>query len=147
MLSRSILTFGLGLLASATTLVSAATTCNGHAELCDKKYSKVTFLGAHNSYAVGASVADNQNKDVTDQLNDGIRTLQIQTLVTFSICEFQLTRRHNASDGIHLCHSSCSLVDSGLLSDYLAKVATWVKANPTEGEYIIGLVSLCSLSA
>ena len=79
MLGRLNLTFGLGLLALAIGLVQAATTCNGHASLCDKKYSNVTFLGAHNSYAVGASVADNQNKDVTDQLNDGIRTLQVQT--------------------------------------------------------------------
>lgn len=78
----------------------------------------MTFLGAHNSYAVGASVADNQNKNVTQQLNDGIRTLQVQT--------------HDSTDGIHLCHSSCSLVDAGLLSDWLRQVTSWVQANPTE---------------
>lgn len=36
--------------------------CNGHAELCDKKYSEVVYIGAHNSYAVGNSLSDNQNK-------------------------------------------------------------------------------------
>lgn len=25
--------------------------CNGHAELCDRKYGNVTFLGAHDSFA------------------------------------------------------------------------------------------------
>lgn len=52
--------------------------------------------------------------------NDGIRALQIQT--------------HNTSDGIHLCHTSCVLLDAGLLSDYLTKVKTWLDANPNEGE-------------
>lgn len=132
MLSRSILTFGFGLILSASTLVQAASICNGHSELCDKKYSNVTFLGAHNSYAVGQSIADNQNKNVTEQLNDGIRTLQVQT--------------HNATDGIHLCHSSCSLVDAGLLSDWLGSVATWVKANPTEVISIV-LVNMDNLPA
>ena len=46
----------------------AATSCNGYASLCDKLYSNVTFIGAHDSYAVGSSIADNQDKSVTDQL-------------------------------------------------------------------------------
>ncbi|WRT69589.1 uncharacterized protein IL334_006578 [Kwoniella shivajii] len=101
----------------------AATTCNGHAELCSRQYSNVTFIGAHDSYAVGDSIADNQDKDVTDQLNDGIRTLQLQA--------------HNASDGVHLCHTSCALLDGGLLSDYLGKVVSWVSSNPNDVVTII----------
>jgi hypothetical protein len=56
----------------------AADVCNGHAELCERLYSNVTFLGTHNSFGVGDSIAANQNKDVTAQLNDGIRTMTIQ---------------------------------------------------------------------
>ncbi|WWC65925.1 uncharacterized protein I303_108547 [Kwoniella dejecticola CBS 10117] len=96
----------------------AADTCNGHAELCSRQYSNVTFIGAHDSYAVGDGLADNQDKDVTAQLNDGIRTLQLQA--------------HNASDGVHLCHTSCSLQDGGLLSDYFGKVVSWVSSNPND---------------
>ncbi|AFR95551.1 hypothetical protein C343_03654 [Cryptococcus neoformans C23] len=103
---------------SALPSIFAATTCNGHSELCSQLYSNVTFIGAHDSYAVGSSVADDQDQDVTSQLNDGIRTLQIQA--------------HNASDGIHLCHSSCSLLDGGLMSDYLSTVASWVNDNPND---------------
>ncbi|KIR73730.1 hypothetical protein I310_02403 [Cryptococcus deuterogattii CA1014] len=103
---------------SALPSILAATTCNGHSELCSRLYSNVTFIGAHDSYAVGSSMADDQDKDVTSQLNDGIRTLQIQA--------------HNSSDGIHLCHSSCSLLDGGLMSDYLTTVASWVNDNPND---------------
>ncbi|WVQ79274.1 hypothetical protein IAT38_001370 [Cryptococcus sp. DSM 104549] len=105
-------------LLAAPRVARAADTCNGHSELCDQLYSNVTFIGAHDSYAVGSSIADNQDKDVTSQLDDGIRTLQLQT--------------HNATDGVHLCHSSCSLLDGGLLSDYLSTVATWVNSNPND---------------
>ncbi len=42
--------------------------------------------------------------------------------------------RHNASDGIHLCHTSCSLLDGGTLESYLAKVAAWVTSNPNDGQ-------------
>ncbi|WVF68545.1 hypothetical protein IAT40_003313 [Kwoniella sp. CBS 6097] len=99
-------------------LVSAADACNGHAELCDRKYSNVTFIGAHNSYGAGDSIADNQNKDVTAQLDDGIRTLQLQA--------------HNTDSGVHLCHTSCSLLDGGSLEDYLKKVVTWISSNPND---------------
>lgn len=111
------LAFGLTLVAAP--LAHAASVCNGASSLCSRLYSNVTFLGTHDSYAVGNSVADNQDKDVSAQLKDGIRTLQVQA--------------HNtSSDGIHLCHTSCSLVDGGTLQSYLTKVATWVQSNPNE---------------
>jgi len=58
---------GLAAAAMASTALSADV-CNGHAELCDQLYSGVTFIGAHNSYAVGEGLGDNQFKAVTDQL-------------------------------------------------------------------------------
>lgn len=32
--------------------VAAQTTCNGYSEFCSKSYSKVSYIGAHNSYGV-----------------------------------------------------------------------------------------------
>lgn len=29
--------------------------CNGHAELCDRKYGNTTFLGAHDSFAASGT--------------------------------------------------------------------------------------------
>jgi hypothetical protein len=35
-------------------------TCNGHASLCNVPYANVVYAGAHNSYAFGDGVSDNQ---------------------------------------------------------------------------------------
>jgi hypothetical protein len=56
--------FAASLAASAL----AATNCNGNDALCQRLYSNVTYIGTHNSYAVGTNAADNQAKDVTAQL-------------------------------------------------------------------------------
>jgi len=105
--------------ASAASILTRATTCNGHAELCSRSYGNVTFVGAHDSYAVGAAdLASNQDYDVTQQLKDGVRLLQMQAL--------------QQSDGIHLCHTSCILKDGGLAVNYLKLVKTWVDANPND---------------
>lgn len=32
--------------------IAAQSTCNGHAEFCDRLYSNVSVIGAHNSYGV-----------------------------------------------------------------------------------------------
>ena len=61
-------TFLVALIPLVVSSIRAATTCNGDPSLCNKLYSNVTYIGAHDSYAVGSSVADNQDKDVTAQL-------------------------------------------------------------------------------
>ncbi|KAF8488538.1 PLC-like phosphodiesterase [Gautieria morchelliformis] len=104
--------------AIAASISHRATICNGHAELCSRSYGNVSFVGAHDSYAVGTDVASNQDYNVTQQLNDGVRLLQVQAL--------------QQSDGIHLCHTSCLLKDGGLAVNYLKTVKTWVDANPND---------------
>ncbi|KAJ7675387.1 PLC-like phosphodiesterase [Mycena rosella] len=103
-----------GAVGSAT--LRRATTCNGHSELCDKSYGNVSYVGAHDSYAVGTNnIAANQDYDVTQQLNDGVRLLQMQA--------------HNSSGVIQLCHTTCLLLNGGTLEAYLTKVKTWMDAN------------------
>lgn len=46
-------------LAPAPTYSSLAT-CNGHASLCNVSYANVVYAGAHNSYAYGDGISDNQ---------------------------------------------------------------------------------------
>jgi hypothetical protein len=42
--------------ASPTELpVRRATTCNGSPDLCSRSFGNVTFVGAHDSYAVGVN--------------------------------------------------------------------------------------------
>ncbi|KAK8024320.1 PLC-like phosphodiesterase [Apiospora rasikravindrae] len=111
-------TFAALALSLAFASVAFALNCNGHTELCDRKYSNVTFLGTHNSPFVGVLPADNQLETVTQQLSGGIRYLTAQT--------------HDKDGAIELCHTSCILLDVGLLQDYLKDIKTWMDGNPNE---------------
>ncbi|KAF9566105.1 PLC-like phosphodiesterase [Agrocybe pediades] len=104
---------------ASRTINRRATVCNGHAELCNRSFGNVTFVGAHDSYAIGVNnLAVNQDQSITQQLNDGIRMLQMQA--------------HNQSGVIRLCHTSCGLYDGGTLEDYLKTVKQWLDSNPNE---------------
>ncbi|KAK7973074.1 PLC-like phosphodiesterase [Apiospora saccharicola] len=97
---------------------SLALNCNGHTELCDRKYSNVTFIGAHDSSFVGRLPTQNQLQSVTDQLGGGIRYLTAQT--------------HAKDDAIQLCHTSCDLENAGPLQNYLSDIKAWMDGNPNE---------------
>ena len=85
----------------APALAKRASVCNGDASLCSRLYSNVTYIGAHNSYAIGtlqgAMSGHNQEQSLATQLNDGIRLLQVQA-----------HKSSNSTSGsqIDLCHSS-----------------------------------------
>lgn len=103
----------------AYSIRARATTCNGSSDLCNRSYGNVTYVGAHDSYAVGTNnLATNQDYDVTQQLNDGVRLLQLQT--------------HSLNGAIQLCHTTCSLYNGGTLEAYLGKVKTWMDSNPND---------------
>ncbi|KAI0007436.1 PLC-like phosphodiesterase [Xylariaceae sp. FL0662B] len=89
-----------------------AADCNGHAELCDRAYSKVSFVGSHNSPFQGIGPSDNQLTSVQEQLDQGVRFLQAQT--------------QDKDGSPQMCHTSCVLKDAGSLQEYLASVKTWV---------------------
>lgn len=72
---------------------TVAQVCNGHAELCGRKWSNVSEIGTHDSAFVGDLPTQNQDIDVTAQLNSGVRFLQAQT--------------HYFLGQLRLCHTSC----------------------------------------
>jgi len=117
LLSQAYSVFGSAL---APTILPRATICNGQSEFCNRSYGNITYVGAHDSYAIGTvnTLGTNQDQNVTQQLNDGIRMLQMQAL--------------NQSGTIQLCHTSCSLLNGGTLQNYLTIVKTWLDANPNE---------------
>lgn len=95
--------------------------CNGWPEFCNRKYSNITMIGAHNSpFAIKGNIASNQALGVTTQLNDGIRFLQFQV------------HKPNATSPLLLCHTSCNLLNAGTLVDYFVSVREWMDANPYE---------------
>lgn len=95
------------------------TVCNGHAELCTRRYSEVTVVGTHNSAFVQRnSLAANQELDVHDQLDDGVRFLQAQ-----------MHWARNDTEP-HFCHTSCDILDAGPITDWLSRVRSWVDSHP-----------------
>lgn len=110
-------------LASVALLCSAGaiaeTLCNKRAEYCDRRYSDISFIGAHNSPFVGPLPQHNQDIEVKQQLDLGIRFLQGQT--------------HVNDDGVlSMCHSSCILEDAGSLQSFLETVKGWMDKNTDE---------------
>ncbi|KAL2007895.1 hypothetical protein VTN00DRAFT_7877 [Thermoascus crustaceus] len=104
----------------AAVAAHSTTKCNGHAEYCNRRYSNVSLIGAHDSPFVGPLPQQNQNIEVTAQLNFGIRFLQGQT------------HQHPENGKLELCHTSCLLEDAGSLEDFLRTVKTWMDNNPNE---------------
>lgn len=112
-------------LAGGAALTGAAD-CNGHAELCNRRYSNVTFVGSHDSAFVGILPSDNQLTSVPEQLDQGVR--------------FLTTQVHPRDGAIECCHTSCDLLDAGPLADYLADVKDWLDADGHENEVVTLLI-------
>ncbi len=55
--------------------------CNGHSELCDRRFDEVVMPASHNSMSVadGTWFLAEQPKDMVDSLDDGIRGLLVDT--------------------------------------------------------------------
>lgn len=127
-------TTGLGNIETATSAALSETStsvstsssdmaCNNSPALCDLAYNAVTYMGAHDSPflrddSTSDSTAGNQFFNATYALNAGLRLLQGQV--------------HVEEDGLHLCHTSCSLLDAGRLDEWLAKIKTWMDENQNE---------------
>jgi hypothetical protein len=100
------------------------TPCNNYPEFCSRQYGNITEVAAHNSpFVKSGNAAANQALDVTTQLNDGIRLLQGQT--------------HFVNSTPHFCHTSCEILDSGPITEYLGSVYDWVSTHPYDVVTII----------
>lgn len=99
--------------------IQAQNGCNGHPALCDRSWSNITHIGAHDSAFVGVMPFENQNVDVGTQLDAGIRFLQVQT-------------RRDHFGQLAVCHTHCVMENAGLLSAYLTTVREWLDTHPKE---------------
>lgn len=98
--------------------LAAAQDCNGRAELCDRKYSEVTFAAAHNAAFVGTGPSHNQFEYPEAQFDRGVRYFTTQT--------------HDKDGTIEQCHSDCFLLDVGPLAELLVSLKGRLDANPRE---------------
>jgi hypothetical protein len=59
---------------SSAPAVSNTAACNNYPEFCNRKYSNITEVCAHNAaFAIPRNAASNQELGIIDQLNDGVR--------------------------------------------------------------------------
>ncbi|PNS17987.1 hypothetical protein CAC42_3946 [Sphaceloma murrayae] len=114
-----LLTF-LPLLISPALSQDSGQACNNFPALCDRSYSNITQLGAHNSPFLrdgqdGLTLSGNHYYNTTVQLDAGVR------LVTAQV--------HRNNGTLRLCHSNCQLLDAGTLREWLTEIRTWLTAN------------------
>ncbi|KAI8140492.1 PLC-like phosphodiesterase, partial [Fennellomyces sp. T-0311] len=102
------------------------TLCNGHESLCSRTYNEVTYLITHDSYAHGDNVAATQNEPILQQLNKGVRGLKFSAVLP------EFVKNKDDPRSLHLCHTSCTILDAGSAVDTLNQIAAWLKENPGE---------------
>jgi hypothetical protein len=75
--------FALGFTgATSNVTASSVRACNGYAQLCDRRLDEVVFVGTHNSMSAADTpgwLIPNQDRDIAQQLNDGMRVFKIST--------------------------------------------------------------------
>ncbi len=130
-----------------------AQACNGHPELCDRRYDEVVQAAAHNAMSSPdvVRVWPEHDAGITAQLDFGIRTLMIDVSYWTGIDTAReladpdtplpaglagalfdtLGERLEARPGTYACHSVCAL-GGRLLADVLRDVRQFLEANPDE---------------
>lgn len=127
--------------------------CNGHAELCDRRYDEIVQAASHNAMSSPDVVRiwPEHDADISSQLNYGIRTLLIDTHYweaiespgdlstaeqrlppeTARYLFEELEERLGARPGTYLCHSRCAY---GAISfeAALVDIKTFLDANTTD---------------
>lgn len=113
--------------------------CNGYVEYCGKRYSELSYTGAHDSAFVRTSAFNslfgNQYYDVTVQLDSGVRMLQGQVHASSSGSGGSGDGDDKSgTTGMQLCHTSCAYPgsDFGPVEVYLKRIGDWLARNPRE---------------
>jgi hypothetical protein len=121
-------TFGAAIttILAAVSTVSAQQACNGYSQLCSVPYHHISTIVTHNSYGFAANPAANQACSVSTQLDDGVRGLKLSAVLPSNVSA------SDPANNIHLCHTSCTILDAGPAKDTLSEVGSWLKNNPNE---------------
>ncbi len=135
--------------------VLAERRCNGHAQLCDRRYDDIVQAATHNSMSSPdvVRVWPEHDGSIRDQLDYGIRTLMLDATYWDDVDMAQLsrlpglltastpgasrplistiTRRLTGRPGVYLCHSQCAL-GALSMSTALDQVKAFLNENPDE---------------
>ena len=94
--------------------------CNGHEELCDRRFDEVAYPMTHNamSNAEDGWSLPNQNLNISRQLSEGVRGLMLDT--------------YEQDGQLLLCHTLCFEGSQQPLVEGLEEISTFLEANPNE---------------
>ena len=95
--------------------------CNGHAELCDRRFDQVAYATTHNAMSSEEEgwIAPNQGRRLWRQLEDGVRGFMLDT--------------YAASDGTPLlCHGVCGPLGQRPLAEGLHDLREFADCHPAE---------------
>ena len=98
--------------------------CNGSSILCNKKYDDVAYLTTHNAFNSSEDnfSLPNQNFNISNQLNDGVRGLMIDVY---------------DHSGVTSVYHGSTILGSEPLIDYLIDIDSFLVNNPNEVVTII----------
>jgi hypothetical protein len=108
--------------------LNSTSPCNGHIELCDKRFDEIVFALTHNSQAsndVFSFLAANQDGNVSEQLATGVRGLGIKAYWESN------ANCGDGSIGMYLYHGD-PIFGCIKMEDYLEIVKDFIDANPNE---------------
>lgn len=126
--------------------------CQGSTRLCDLPYDELAQVTSHNAMSTTADrfIGPLQDPDITGQLNDGVRALQIDTYhwerpedITRRLAESDfppelraqiedaVNRFNPPREGLWLCHSVCRAGALELVPT-LRELGDWLRAHPSE---------------
>jgi hypothetical protein len=133
--------------------VSASRVCNGHAELCDRRYDDVVQAATHNSMSSPDVVRiwPEHDGNIREQLDFGIRTLMIDASywegvdISTQLRWVRSLRSSGATTavidtiktwfaprpGVYLCHSQCAL-GAIPMTAALVQIKSFLDDNPDE---------------
>lgn len=102
--------------------------CNGRPEFCDWRYSNVTFVGSHHSALSGRGRFDFQDKNLTEQLDMGVRVLHMDIVMM----EYQ----------VHACRPGyCDVYNTaGFAAPMFKEIKQWMDRNDTRTEVVTLLI-------
>ena len=94
--------------------------CNGHEELCDRRFDEVAYPMTHNamSNAQDGWSLPNQNFNISRQLSEGVRGFMLDT--------------YEEDGQLLLCHTLCFEGSQQSLVEGLEEISNFLEANPNE---------------
>jgi len=111
-----------------------ATTCNGHAELCERSFGSVSFVGAHDSYAIGNS--QNERKPESIQVGNSLSANRM----SFCLSLLSLVAANQDQDGLSFF---CVCQHGNLIVPVMTQLNDGIRMLQMQAHNNTGTIELC----